>query len=97
MSAKAATTTADPVCVGNAPVVVSGRDQPTPARHRLRCKYHSAVSRPLAYARHRRKARCPEKYAREESIAEPLEGLHLDAGVQEVLTRALRQSHIRLT
>jgi site-specific DNA recombinase len=43
------------------------------------------------------KGRCPEKYAREESIAnqfaELLKGLHLDADVQEFLTNALRQSH----
>jgi site-specific DNA recombinase len=43
------------------------------------------------------KGRCPEKYAREESItnqfAELLKGLHLDADVQEFLTKALRQSH----
>lgn len=43
------------------------------------------------------KGRCPEKYAREESIAnqfaELLKGLQLDADVQEFLTKALLQSH----
>jgi site-specific DNA recombinase len=42
------------------------------------------------------KGRCPEKYAREESITEQfgelLKGLHLDTGIQEFLTKALRQS-----
>ena len=43
------------------------------------------------------KGRCSEKYAREEAIAEQfgelLKGLHLDAHIQEFLTKALRQSH----
>ncbi len=92
--------------------VLDGRGSRRPKRHRHRFAFSGLIQcghcgcamtaelqkgRYVYYRCTGYKGRCPEKYAREETIAEQfgdlLRGLHLDQDIQEFLIKALRQSH----